>query len=75
MQYVLIFTFFMASGDTLIAEQEAHKNWKPLKSIEQCQKIAKSQEARMKIDIAKGNGLFVDVKIDCIRKKFRGKKR
>ena len=75
MQYVLIFTFFLASGDTIVAEQEAHKNWRPLKSIEQCVDIAKSQENRMKLSMSSKHGLFVDVKIDCIRKKFRGKKR
>ena len=75
MQYVLIFTFLLASGDSIVTEQEAHKNWKPLKSIEQCQEVAKSQEARMKIDVSKGNGLFVDVRIDCVRKNFKGKKR
>ena len=69
MKYILMYTFLLASGQTLTAEQEAHDRWKPVISLTRCQQIAEAQELRMRSSIAEGNGLIVDVRVKCARKK------
>jgi len=72
MSYILIFTFLLASGQTLTAEQEAHTDrWRPVTSLTRCQEIAAAQELRMKQSISDGNGLIVDVSVSCSRKKHK----
>jgi len=74
--FVLIYTFFFANGEFVIAEREAHtQNMRPVKTIEQCMDMAKVQEERLREGIQKHHVLFTDVTITCERKHFRGKKR
>lgn len=71
MTYILMFTFLLASGQTLTAEQEAHDQWKPVRNLTRCQQIAATQELRMRSSIDAGNGLIVDVRVRCERRKHK----
>lgn len=65
--FLLVFTFTLADGRKLQAEQYATKleEYKLVRTIEQCSSVALERTARMKSGLIGGNGLLVDVEIDC----------
>lgn len=73
---IFVYTFWLASGQPIITELEAHDNWKPVRKMSVCKELARAQELRLRHSIKNGNGMFIDVQIKCERRKHhRGKKR
>lgn len=73
--YVLIFLFTLSSGEQIRATQDAThlEEYRPVKTLEQCQRVALEREARMNRCFVDNPGLVQNVLITC--KKYNGKRR
>ena len=70
MKMWLIYTFILASGQTLDAVRPAvDDGYRPVRNAQRCEQLAAEQAERMRAVFARGNGIFQDVVIDCRRKK------
>ena len=74
MKWILIYTFLLASGETVEAEMPAADPARhtPVRSLAHCERIAQEQAFRMlqSFDEAQ-NRVFADVHIRCERKVAR----
>ena len=69
MKIVMIYTFLLASGQTLDAVRPAvdPAGYRPVRTVQRCEELAMEQEERMRAVFANGNGMFQDVTIQCRR--------
>lgn len=65
--FVLFFTFTLASGDIVTAMQDAThlEEYKPVRTLAQCERVAMEREARMNRGFVDHPGLVRSVIIDC----------
>lgn len=65
--YVLVFLFTLASGEQIRATQDAvHlEEYRPVRTLAGCQKVADLREARMNVGFAAHPGLVKTVTIHC----------
>jgi len=65
--YVLIFLFTLSSGEQIRATQDAThlEEYRPVKTLEQCQRVAMEREARMNRCFVDNPGLVQNVLITC----------
>ena len=75
--YILIFMFTLADGRQLRAEQDAVRleEYRPVKTLEQCRRVAALREARMNVEFAAYPGLVQTVTITCEKYKTKRKRR
>ena len=65
--YILVFLFTLADGRQIRATQDAVKleEYRPVKTLELCQRVAMEREARMNRGFAAHPGLVKNVFITC----------
>ena len=66
--FFLLITFYLSNNTPLHVERQATflEGARPVRTMEECLNVASAQEARLKLSLSKGNGLFKDkVKIKC----------
>ena len=65
--YILVFLFTLSSGEQVTATQDAThlEEYKPVKTLEQCQRVAMEREARMNRGFVDHPGLVQSVTIHC----------
>ena len=77
--YILLFLFTFADGRQIEARQDAThlEEYRPVKTLEQCQRVAFEREARMNRGFVDNPGIIQNVLITCQKatNKHKGKKR
>lgn len=66
--FFLLITFYLSNNTPLHVERQATflEGARPVRTMEECLSVAAEQEARLKLPLSKGNGLFKDkVRIKC----------
>ena len=71
MKILFLYSFLLASGQTLEAEKIAvdPARHRPVRTLHECERIAAAQAERFRMAFATSeNGIFVDVTITCERR-------
>ena len=71
--YILIFVFTLANGEQVMAQQDAVRleEYRPVKTLAGCQRVADLREARMNAGFDAHPGLVQSVTIHCQKAKPR----
>lgn len=74
--YILIFMFTLSDGRQIRATQDAvHlEEYRPVRTLAGCQKVAATREARMNVGFAAHPGIIQTVTITCQKAKQRKRK-
>jgi len=75
--YILIFLFTLADGRQIRATQDAThlEEYRPVKTLEQCQRVAMEREARMNRCFIDNECLVKSVEINCEKAKHKSKRK